>query len=705
MEDSYNKKNILEYILNEDSKKNENSLIYKTENFADIPEDAPLNNLTFNKLVSLSEKYITLSKICDENLNIKKLRYALLRHAYNYNRTNINILEELNKVLDKNNKEENAEKEENIELSEEWIDILKVNNAIITRNYLLEIFKLIELLLKYNSRDIEKIYEITNCILETVSLQKISNNFNLEISISNSKPYFFSLYFAWLKILIKRMKKLKDDNLEKKDFYFDNFINAQISVDNKIKIISNEIKKILNIKEDAQITFEDLKIRINERNNKEIIDTFKATKKIIKTNDVIKRLDELERELNKNIKCQESLDYFCCNKFFQIYLDNLSKFLKKIPKTLEYLNGLDYSYININNIKILTNFVFFLSHFDFTNKKGSDFIKYYEMSFDEFKLDKSEEYLKIINNNLIDVKEQKEIKNINIYNLNYYKLDEIKKHRYLYEKYIKFNLVPEKNLFTKYNDIYLEFFKKLFLDDNSCVKKLFIKTFPVLVDNYFINEDFLNYIFNEKIHVFNFKADEFVGLTDNTNLNIYIKDDYDTEEKDELELEICVFATFIIILIHELAHFIRIYIFKHLGLKEYEESFYYEENEEPEIGRFIEKKLFGRVAEKLKISEALYILNIDNYLKKTNVQFLNDFVSLKEIKQIKIIEKSAQDFLKSVDINFNDKTTINEKCELIIKSSHKNLYIGVNNDKGQCKREMDKVYSEMNELYKLFYEK
>ena len=705
MEDSYDIQNILEYILNEEPKNNENFKKKKTENFEDIPENAPLINLTFNKLVSISEKYITLSKICDERINSKKLRNALLRHAYNYNRTNINILEELNKVLDKKNNEENDEKGENIELSKEWINILKTNNALITKNYLSEIFKLIHLLLKYNSRDIEKIYEIVACISETFNLQKIRNNFNIEISISNTKLYFFSLYFSWLKILIQRMKKLKHDNLEKKDFYLDNFINTQITLDNKITVISNEIKKILNIKEDIQITFEDLKIKINERKNKEIIDNFKVNKKIIKTNDIIKKLYELEKELIINIKCQESLDYFCCNKFFQIYLDNLSNFLAKIPKTLEFLNGLDYNSINIHNIKILTNFIFFLSHFDFTNKKGSDFIKYYEMTFDEFKLDESEKYLKIVNNNLIDFKEQKEIKNIDIYNLNYYKLEEIKKHRYLYEKYIKFNLFPEKNLFNKYNKIYLEFFKKLFLDDNSCVKKLFIKIFPVLAKNYFITEDFLNYIFNEKIHVFNFKSEEFIGLTDNTNLNIYIKDYYDTEEKDELEIEICIFATFIIVLIHELAIFISIYIFKHLGLKEYKESFYYEENDEAEIGRFIDEKLFGREIEKLKIIEALYILNIDNYLTKNDDKFLNDFVSLKGIRHIKNIKKSSQDFLKRIDINFNGKKELNEKCQLTIKNSYKNLYIGVNNDKGQCKREMDKVYSEMSELYKLFNEK
>ena len=97
------------------------------------------------------------------------------------------------------------------------------------------------------------------------------------------------------------------------------------------------------------------------------------------------------------------------------------------------------------------------------------------------------------------------------------------KNRYLNEGYIKFNLLHEKNIFAKYKNVYLSFFKKLFLKNNSCVRKLFIATFPVLEDNYFINSNFLNYIFNEKIYTVNFKFEEFVGLTDNTNLNIYKK--------------------------------------------------------------------------------------------------------------------------------------------------------------------------------------
>ncbi len=56
----------------------------------------------------------------------------------------------------------------------------------------------------------------------------------------------------------------------------------------------------------------------------------------------------------------------------------------------------------------------------------------------------------------------------------------------MYEKNIKYNLISENSLFYKYKEEYLNFFKKLFLNDNSYVKQLFIETFRVLKEKYFI---------------------------------------------------------------------------------------------------------------------------------------------------------------------------------------------------------------------------
>lgn len=270
--------------------------------------------------------------------------------------------------------------------------------------------------------------------------------------------------------------------------------------------------------------------------------------------------------------------------------------------------------------------------------------------------------------------------------------------RFIYEGYIKFNLFPEKNLFNKYRAIYKEFFKELFIKENSCVKKLFIEAFPVLQDNYFINENLLEYIFDKKINVFNYANQDFVGMTITSNLDIFIKGNYNNN-KDKLEVEICIFAAFIIIIIHELSDFIRIYIFKHLDIKEYEKSLCYDENEEPEIGRFVETQLFGRVIEKLNIIEALYILNIKNYFKESSQDFLLEFEKLKFVKKIDKIEDHAKKFLQKVEIN-KENIKLDPKSELILKGSPNCLFIGANNDKIDSREEILELYHYMDIKYK-----
>jgi hypothetical protein len=228
---------------------------------------------------------------------------------------------------------------------------------------------------------------------------------------------------------------------------------------------------------------------------------------------------------------------------------------------------------------------------EFAKEKFSHQVDYYENRFKTIGLDNNENI--IIKDNILYLKYlNKSINDFNDYNLTFSLLKEIEENRFLLQQYMKFDLYPKKNLFNKYIETYLNFFKDLFLKDNSCLKSLFIKTFPVLKSNYFINEEFLEYIFHNKIYLFNFYNSEFVGLTEHSNLNIFLKGNYSKNNKDKLENEICIFASFIVILIPELAYFIKMYIYKYLKIAEYESSFYYLKDEKSKIGRFIEKKFF-----------------------------------------------------------------------------------------------------------------
>ena len=61
--------------------------------------------------------------------------------------------------------------------------------------------------------------------------------------------------------------------------------------------------------------------------------------------------------------------------------------------------------------------------------------------------------------------------------------------------------------------------------------------------------------------------------------------------------------------------------------------FYFEENDKQEIEKHIEKGLFGRIIEKIKIAEVLYILNIFNFLMKNqkNKKFYIFLINIKKI--------------------------------------------------------------------------
>ena len=275
-------------------------------------------------------------------------------------------------------------------------------------------------------------------------------------------------------------------------------------------------------------------------------------------------------------------------------------------------------------------------------------------------------------------------------NLNYCDLLYLKENRFLYEKYIKFNLFPESNLFFQYKKIYKQFFFYLFLNEKSCVKALFIKTYPVLKEIYFINKDLLEYIFEEKIHPYNFKNESFVGQTEQSNLNIYVKENFEGNE-DKIEVEICFFAALIIILIHEFCHFIRIYIYKHLGLIEYKNSFDFDDEIESDIGYFIEKNLFGKIIEKITIKE-VYILNIKNYLKNKK-EFLKGFINLSKHENINLnqIDEQVIIILTSLNIDITNIKRIEKDSEIIIKGVKSSVSIGKNNDKLYFPQAFEKI--------------
>ena len=607
-----------------------------SESLGKIGKDISIKNLTFNNSYLQSQKSLDNFYKLKEQTEIN-FKYLLLEKAYKLDNTNLDIIE--NFVQFKEQAENYSKDKKIIENIEE---ILILNKPLIhtsKEKQLNKIFDLIEQLSKFDVDNIYDKYDIENYFIEFLNSNQIALDFNCEISPENDTVYIYTIYYNWVTKLCKILEKYdKENNKEKWKVEYTNiktFLEQE-----KDKVIS-KIKNVLFIDMTTKIDEKELKIKIEEEKNKEKIKNYDSNMKTYKESEKQKELDNLLKELNKNNYCLGSI-YNYLNPFYTRYLRRLQYFLEKIPKTKNYLKTLDYN--KISNIKILRDFIFFLSYYSFADGKLQNIINYYETTFTNFDINNNNKF-QIIGEDLYFRTEGITIKHYKDYNLNCYEIISMDENRFMYEGYIKYNLFPEKNLFNKFRVIYKDFFKDIFINEKSCIKKLFTEAFPILQDNYFINEHLLEYIFDKKINAFNFDNQDFVGMTITSNLDIFIKGNYNNN-KDKLEVEICIFAAFIIIIIHQLSHFIRIYIFKHLGIKDYEKSFCYDENEEPEIGRFVETQLFGRVIEKLTIIEALYILNIKNYLKESSQDFLLEFKKLKYVKKIDKIEDNVINFFK-----------------------------------------------------------
>ena len=675
-------------IINFSNKNKITSIIkYKSKSFEKISQDISLENLTYNNSYLSSQKFLKESQKFKEYKS-RSNRLFLLKKAYKNDNTNLQIIEEFQEL--KTQLDENKDSQ----ILKEIYEILELYEPLLnkTKEYQIsKIFELIELLKNYDCTNIYDIFKIDNYLTNFKKTNKIGSKFNIEISYENEAVYIYTLYYSWAIKLIKIFEKFNNETYENYDNeeLKNKYDETKLFLDTQKEDILKKIKDLLGIKNDMKEN--DITTMVDQEINKKISNNYDIpNSKTIKA-EKTKELGNLIDKLNINNHCIKSIDNYL-NEFYRIYLGQLQIFLNNIPNTLKYLKNLDYN--KQINIKILRDFIMFLSYFQFDKEIIDNIIDYYEKTFDEFKIP---ENFKIKGNNLLNPVSIK-LENYKNYNLNCYPLKSMAKNRFLYEAYTKYFLLPEKNIFEKYKKVFKNFLKNIFLNENSCVKKLFIDTFPIMEDNYFINEDFLNFIFDKKITAFNYLNEKLTGIIISSNLDIFIKVNF-IHNNDVIESEICIFAAFIVILIHELANFIIIYIFKHLGIKEYEKSFFFEENEEPEIGRFIEEKLFGRVIEEMNLIEALYILNINNFYRKNPEHFLNEFINLKKKKTIDKLEDSVKNFLNSVDIILNRKINLNGKNKLILKGSRNCLNIGINNDKCLMRETILKLNKFMDEKF------
>ena len=180
------------------------------------------------------------------------------------------------------------------------------------------------------------------------------------------------------------------------------------------------------------------------------------------------------------------------------------------------------------------------------------------------------------------------------------------------------------------------------------------------------------------------------GNTDKFSLNIYINSipnffaplKFLTNKESICYHNVLKIGKIINVLIHELNHCtLVIYNFISNGEKGIftpDRNYLkgkFKEIKGKEGGEHIEQILFGRIINKLNLGESLYILNYENYEKKTVEQFRNDFMNLNNLKDLNI-KGEFQSFM--TEINFNKENIYSHLKEISIsKDSNNEIYIDI----------------------------
>ena len=199
----------------------------------------------------------------------------------------------------------------------------------------------------------------------------------------------------------------------------------------------------------------------------------------------------------------------------------------------------------------------------------------------------------------------------------------------------------------------------------------------------------MNEAFN-KIRTFNFKPFDFLEETISSILNIYIKNYF--ESNDDIESEIYVSAAFIILIFHELAHYIRRYIYKITGDKKYRKSI--EICGENEIGVYLEKKLFGEEIHSINFYQAIFLLNEVNY-NLSYVEFSQNFQNLKNNHKKEDYSKNlmaCKEFLNSIGLTVKNLDISNSSNTFHIKGRKNILFLGTNNDKRGREVNLEEIF-------------
>ena len=586
-----------------------------------------------------------------------------------------------------------------IELYEKNKKDNKIYSFLFENNFGEKIFNLLNKLREYNCEDIEKIYDLI-CFLqsEEKNLKNIISILPI-INYEKKNVYFASYYYYFIANLLNNYKINIFDNKEENKDNYQQLINNKKFDEIKKKINKRYLEEIKSIRAKITNKMNNTKKKLNilyDNYQKFIFDKAKENKDhfpniITSTVEVaenlLNQLKDINNEYIKLDNINKNIEVYFIN-FFRDYLGSVSYFISSIKNTYNYFYEriVEDDCSDKENIDDFIDFIYYIINFNYkeSESKLNEVINYFENYFSEHNYenrkwkDSDNNNFEINNGTLYQIywnKEKAQINECKNYCLKLIEKNGLTKFQYSNQKYLWFLKFRKNNVFEKNKKIFLNFFQKIF--HKKEIRNLMIEIFPILNENYFINEEFIN-VFFDKIRAYNFKPKFISSETISPMLDVFIKSYFDCSHS--IENEICAMASYILTILLEFANYLKKYIYKKIGDSKYKKSI--DLCNFDDIGEHLETLLFGKVVDNINVLQALYILNENNYNKEYSI-FKDGFVELENTdgKTIDDDLKFVTDLLRSLNIEITESDIIMPYKIFNIKGQPNCFIIGVNKDK------------------------
>lgn len=571
------------------------------------------------------------------------------------------------------------------------------------------------------------------CLEKTVGKEETEKKYfrkelnRLQICISDKK---YNQYFKEYPRKNARQKFLDFINLIK-DSSIQNDKDKSIII-SKIIVLLSEINdtKFINKK---KITWENEELYLNSLYKLLIFSVsyliiyynkVKLDSKLSNDPEYIKITTNLKNAQNANNENDISFFNLCLINFLLFHSD----FFKYIMKIQKFLIDVDQKFkekfgklelCNDEDKSMFEDYINFLATYKFDNRNYNTF---WEETFISLTLEEKNEILKT---DLYDIKcelfeKGNKLKiyddnnsftiDTNKYNLKNFIHDasetEIKKFYWYLNKYMKPNFYKEK-LFVCQTKKY---WKKLLIDifQSEAYKEVRNSLFEQRQVDFFLVDDIIKDIIdNIKFFIYN---TTFLGYTNNYTNSIYEYGNVNLEIENESVALLIFYGFHIIINIHEIGGHLNVRYQYYISLND---AFHLPDIKEDlrelytnsakarnkESGETIEIELFGEVKQSLKIKEALFVLNKDNYSLPSN-EFKKKFLNCQNQKLNELINENLKEFLKNLGIdssNLDENDNNIYKYPLKRKSNETNVYY-----ENKTRHPMSFYYDVPNELEKFF---